>query len=264
MLAELPHPTIFAHRGASAYAPENTLAAFELALRQGADAIELDAKLCADGSIVIIHDQTVNRTTGAEGHVRQMPLSALQQLDAGTYFSPAFQGQKIPTLEEVLEAVGGKIFINIELTNYASPTDDLPEKAAALVQKFGLTDSVLFSSFNPRALLRAKKALPKTPTGLLALPGLAGAWARSWLGEWVPHQALHPERRDVTARLTRRVQSSGRRLHAYTVNDPQEMEHLFALGVDGIFTDDPLQALQVRSRFLKKPQESRDDSRTLV
>jgi glycerophosphoryl diester phosphodiesterase len=91
MLTELPRPTIFAHRGASAYAPENTLAAFELALRQGADAIELDAKLTRDGHIVVIHDQTVDRTTEGRGRVKDMTLAELRKLDAGSHFDVAFQ-----------------------------------------------------------------------------------------------------------------------------------------------------------------------------
>jgi glycerophosphoryl diester phosphodiesterase len=255
MFAGLPRPTIFAHRGASAYAPENTLAAFELAVRQNAEAIELDAKLSADGAIVVIHDQTVDRTTGVSGSVRQMPLSALRLLDAGSHFDIAFRGQKIPTLEEVFETVGGKIFINVELTNYASPGDDLPDKAAALVQQFNLAGSVMFSSFNPRALRQAKKILPQVPAGLLALPGLGGAWARSRFGQWVPHQALHPELRDVTPRLVQRIHRSRRRIHVYTVNFRQDMERLFALGVDGIFTDDPLLALQVRRESSSNRQE---------
>ncbi|HBY09528.1 MAG TPA: glycerophosphodiester phosphodiesterase, partial [Chloroflexi bacterium] len=122
----LPRPAIFAHRGASAYAPENTLAAFKLAVDQGADAIELDAKLCADGQIIVIHDQTVERTSNGAGKVADLPLSALQELDAGSWFGLEFKGEPIPTLDEVFEAVGQKIFINIELTNYASPRDLLP------------------------------------------------------------------------------------------------------------------------------------------
>ena len=126
MLESLTKPTIFAHRGASAHAPENTLASFELAVTQGAEAIELDAKLTADGQIVVFHDQTVNRTTNGSGKVLELPLAALKELDAGHWFDTSFQGITIPTLEEVFEAVGRKIFINVELTNYASPGDQLP------------------------------------------------------------------------------------------------------------------------------------------
>lgn len=247
MLADLPIPTIFAHRGASAYAPENTLAAFQLAVQQQADAIELDAKLSADGQIMVIHDQTVNRTTGADGRVAEMSLAALRELEAGSYFAPHFQGEKIPTLEEVFETVGKQIFINVELTNYVSPNDDLPAKVVRLVQQFNLSARVLFSSFNPRALQQAHRLLPEVPLGFLALPGVKGSLARSWFGRLVPHQALHPEVSDTTASLIQRTHRSGRRVHVYTVNQPQDMQRLFSLGVDGIFTDDPLLALRIRS-----------------
>jgi glycerophosphoryl diester phosphodiesterase len=147
----LPRPTVFAHRGASAYAPENTLAAFSLALRQEADGIELDAKLTKDGHVVVIHDPTVYRTTGAQGWVKDMTLAELRALDAGSHFDVAFKGEQIPTLDEVLSAVGRLAFVNIELTNYVSPFDELPEKAARIVKKHNLADRVMFSSFNPVA-----------------------------------------------------------------------------------------------------------------
>ena len=180
ILDQLSKPAIFAHRGSSAHAPENTLAAFELAIRHGADAIELDAKLSADGHVVVIHDQTVDRTTDGTGKVRELTLAQLSELDAGSYFDIAFRREPIPTLEQVFQAVGYGILINVELTNYASPTDPLPEKVAGLVRKFGLEKRVLFSSFNPLALVRIRRILPEVPVGLLALPGLDGAWARSW------------------------------------------------------------------------------------
>jgi len=245
MFNQLPHPTIFAHRGSSAHAPENTLAAFELAVRHGADAIELDAKLTADGEVVVIHDQTVDRTTQGTGNVRKMTLAQLRELDAGSHFDIAFRGEPIPTLEAVFEVVGKSILINIELTNYAAPTDRLPEKVSQLVKRHGLEKRVMFSSFNPIALIRAHKYLPGVPVGLLAFPGRNGWMARSRMAGLVPHQALHPEVKDVTPALIKRVQGSGRRIHAYTVNDPETMRYLYEWGIDGIFTDDPVIARQI-------------------
>jgi len=127
LLFDLPRPVIFAHRGASRFAPENTLAAFNLAVQQGSDAIELDAKLTADGHIVVFHDQTLERTTSATGKIRERTLSELKGLDAGGHFDISYQNDRIPTLEEVFEAVSQRIFVNVELTNYASPYDRLPE-----------------------------------------------------------------------------------------------------------------------------------------
>jgi len=110
MLKDLPKPAVIAHRGACAYAPENTLAAFELAVQQQADAIELDATLSADGHVVVIHDTTVNRTTDGSGAVNNLSLAAIKELDAGSYYDIAFRGERIPTLSEVFETVGKKIF----------------------------------------------------------------------------------------------------------------------------------------------------------
>src|SRR5512132_2581784 len=103
MLTSLLQPIIFAHLGASANAPENTLAAFELALEQNADAIELDVKLSADGQVIVIHDPTVDRTTGSHGRVKDLSLAELRSLDAGSFFSEKYTGEKIPTLEEEFE-----------------------------------------------------------------------------------------------------------------------------------------------------------------
>jgi glycerophosphoryl diester phosphodiesterase len=241
--SDLPRPTVFAHRGSSAHAPENTLAAFQLALSQGAPALELDAMLTADGQVVVIHDDTVDRTTNGSGQVHRLPLAAIKEFEAGLSFGPAFKGEKIPTLAEVFETVGRRIFINIEIKNYASPLDSLPSRIATLVQKFNLAEYVLFSSFNPLALLKIRRLLPQVPCGLLIFHGSGGSWARGWLGLRFPCQALHPDLRDVTPSFVASTHRSGRRMHVYTVNQPDEMKRLFDLGIDGIFTDDPPLAL---------------------
>lgn len=249
MLHEQHHSMIFAHRGASVYAPENTLAAFELAVDQKADAIELDAKRCASGEIIVFHDQTIDRTTEGSGKVLDLSLAALKQLDAGSWFDNRFKGENIPTLNEVFEAVGKKIYINVELTNYATPLDDLPDKAVELVQKHGLQDNVLFSSFNPLALRRAKKLLPEIPIGLLAFPGIRGAWARTCPAKFVAYQALHPEVADTTGKLIKKQHKKGRKVFVWTVNSPEKMELLFNWNVDGIITDDPLLAQKIRKQI---------------
>jgi glycerophosphoryl diester phosphodiesterase len=247
---ELPTPAIFAHRGASAYAPENTLAAFELALRQGADGIELDAKLSADNQVMVIHDQSVDRTTTHKGRVRDLRLVDLRKMDAGSHFDIAFQGEPIPTLEEVFKAVGQLTIINVELTNYASPTDDLPEKVAELVKRHRLNQRVIFSSFNPIALARIRRLIPEAPLGLLALPGRKGYLARAWVGRLLGYQNLHPELSDVKPSLVDGLHKRGRKIFVYTVNQEADMHRMFSMGVDGIFTDDPVLAEKVRQWVL--------------
>lgn len=246
MLTSLPQPIIFAHRGASAHAPENTLAAFELALAQNADAIELDVKLSADGQVMVIHDTTVNRTTGSHGRVTELSLAQLKSLDAGSFFSSQYSGEKIPTLQEVFEALGQRTFINVELTNYNTPRDHLVDTVCALVKKFGLQKRVMFSSFFASNLSKARAYLPDVPRGLLAFSGLLGAWARSFGFAFGRYQALHPNIQDVTPQQIQRVHRLQRRIHVWTVNAPQDMRRLFQWRVDAVFTDDPQLAVQVR------------------
>lgn len=246
MLDSLPQPVIFAHRGASAHAPENTLAAFELALAQHAEGIELDVKLTADGQVVVIHDATVNRTTGSHGRVKDLSLAQLQSLDAGSFFSEKYRGEKIPTLEEVFETVGKRAFINVELTNYNTPRDQLVETVCMLVKKFGLQKRVIFSSFLASNLSKARAYLPGVPRGLLAFHGLLGAWARSFGFAFGRYHALHPNLKDVTPEQVQRVHRLQRRIHVWTVNAAEDMRRLFGWGVDAIITDDPPLAVQVR------------------
>ncbi len=239
-----PRPCIFAHRGASAYAPENTLAAFELALEHGAPALELDVKLSADGHVVVIHDPTVDRTTNGRGKVARLTLAELRTLDAGSFFSEKYRGEKIPTLEEVFELVGKRALINIELTNYTTPRDSLVEEVCRLVREHRMEEYVLFSSFLPGNLRQAALLLPEVPRGLLVLPSWKGIWARFafFFGDY---QALHPYLSDVTPHQIASVHRIGRRVHVWTVNEPALMRRLLKWGVDGIFTDDPPLALQI-------------------
>lgn len=243
MLTQIRPPFYFAHRGASAHAPENTLAAFELALKQGAPAIEFDVKLTADRQVVIHHDQTLDRATNGSGSITKQPLAALRELDAGSKFSADFRGEKIPTLDEVFESLGGKLFMNVELTNYASPFDGLVDEVVRLVRKHSLEGQVLFSSFFPTNLTRARQLLPSVPRGQLFLPGGSGWWQRV-AARFMSLQAEHPFKGDVSAAVAHRAHAKNRHVYTWTVNDPAEMKSLRAVGVDAIFTDDPLLANQ--------------------
>ncbi|PKN89710.1 MAG: hypothetical protein CVU45_06265, partial [Chloroflexi bacterium HGW-Chloroflexi-7] len=156
MFKNFTKTVIFAHRGACALAPENTFASFELAVTHQADAVELDAKLSKDGVVMVIHDPTLDRTTNGTGKVNEHTLAELKTLDAGTKFNAKFAGEKIPTLEEVFEAVGKKVLVNVELTNYSSPKDDLIAKVADVVKRQNMQNRVLFSSFIPKNLTMIK------------------------------------------------------------------------------------------------------------
>jgi glycerophosphoryl diester phosphodiesterase len=244
-LENLPAPILFAHRGSKAHAPENTLASFRLAVEQRADAIELDVKLTRDGYVVVLHDQTVDRTTNGHANLSDLTLEEVKRLDAGSFFGAQYAGEQIPTLDEVFVTVGKQVFINVELTNYATPRDRLVEKVAQIIRRHGQVDNVLFSSFLSLNLLSARRLLPDVPVGYLANEGLGGAVARSTNGQRIAPHIIHPYVNDATDDFVRKQHAIGRRVHVWTVNDPKDMQRLFNLGIEGIFTDDPLLARSV-------------------
>ena len=221
-------PKIIAHRGANAYAPENTIGAFKLALEQGADGIELDVMLSKDGQLVVIHDDSVDRTTDGIGLVKSKTLEELKSLDAG-------EGQRIPTLEEVFEQFGGRLIINVELKNYASIFDSLPFKVARLVKNHQLEESVIISSFNPFNLPRFHKKLPEVPVGLLTQPKTA----KKWIWRLFDYDALHPHFSDVVQVLVASLHKRNRKVNVWTVDEPNEIRRLTGLNVDSIITNDP-------------------------
>lgn len=238
-------PLIVAHRGSSAHAPENTLAAFRLAAEQGAHAVELDAKLSADGQVVVIHDKTVDRTTRGTGAIHDLTLAKMKTLDAGSFFGEQFAGERIPTLEEVFAEVGQRVLINVELTNYAAPLDNLVACVADLVSNFHLEERILFSSFHPLNLYRAAQLLPEVPRAILAGPDRSGWWARSLMMRPVSPEAVNPYFSDASAFYIQRQHENCRKVYVWTVDDPAEMLRLVHDGADGIITDDPLLALKV-------------------
>lgn len=247
MWSDLQRPIIIAHRGDKTHAPENTLAAFKMAAENRADAIEFDVKLTSDGRIIVLHDPTVNRTTNGKGKISQLPFAAVRELDAGAWFSEQFRGECIPTLDEVFETVGRRLYMNIELTNYATPLDNLVPKVVELIKKHALQSHMLFSSFFARNLTMTRKLLPEVPRGLLCMRGIKGAWGRNftWRGDYF---GLHPYWTDIDPGLVNRVQAAGKRVYAWTVNPEEELKKMIGLGVDAIITDDPVLALRLLGR----------------
>jgi glycerophosphoryl diester phosphodiesterase len=163
-------PLVIAHRGSSAYAPENTLAAFQLAAEQQADAIELDVDLTRDGHVVVMHDAAIDRTTDGSGYVGDLTLTEIRQADAGAWKDAAFKGERVPLLEEVLEAVGQQLLINVEIKDRSLLGNGLEAQVAALIAKHNLIDRVLISSFNPFSLRRVKRSDARLACGLLHAP----------------------------------------------------------------------------------------------
>jgi glycerophosphoryl diester phosphodiesterase len=249
MFKSLTTPVIIGHRGACRYAPENTLASFKMAVEQRAPAIEFDVKLTGDDQIVVIHDPTVTRTTNGQGSVARLSLQEIKQLDAGSWFSDAYIGERIPTLEEVFDGVGGSVLMNIELTNYTTPSDRLVDKVVELVKVKKMEDRVYFSSFLATNLIKARKLLPGCGIGYLTYAGPPGLLQRIFQPPPRTINSLNPNHGSVSQRLVDREHRLGRRVLVYTVNDAEQMRKLFGLGVDGIFTDDPLTGNQVAVEF---------------
>ena len=239
-----------AHRGASAYAPANTLAAFRRAEELGADGVELDVHLSADGALVVIHDFTVDATTDGHGRVRDMTLAELKRLDAGSWFDPRFAGERIPTLEEVVEALGERMILNIELKSPSWRSEGLEQAVVELVEARRLDRRVILSSFNPWTVWRLRRLAPHLTIGLLYDANLALPLRRAWLRPLLRPKALHPHHRLVTARYVAWAHAKGYRVYTWTVNDPAEMRRLIALQVDGIITDRP----DVLRREIEKEQ----------
>ena len=245
LIYQIPAPIIFAHRGASRYAPENTLSAFQLAFEQGARAIELDVKLSRDGEVVVFHDLTLDRTTNGKGLLKDFSFDELNQLDAGSYFHQKFHNEKIPTLSQVLDLVNGKYLVNIELTNYSTLGDELISKVAVIVKKKSVQNSIIFSSFSPGNIFKIKRELPEVPAALLIPPGIIGSIMQSDLYRRISPEFIHVHIQSIKKGSIDREHRRHRRVNVWTVNEESQMQYLISAGVDGIFTDDPPLALQV-------------------
>ncbi|HTP07222.1 MAG TPA: glycerophosphodiester phosphodiesterase family protein [Anaerolineae bacterium] len=238
-------PLVIAHRGSSAYAPENTLAAFQLAAEQEADAIELDADLTRDGHVVVMHDATIDRTTDGHGSVADLTLEEIRRADAGTWKSVEFTGGRVPLLEEVFEAVGQQLLINVEIKGMAWRGNGLEAQVAALIEKHDLLDRVILSSFNPLALRRVKQIDSRLACGLLVAPDLPFYLRDAWLAPLIPHlNARHPHHSQVDRAVVERFHAQGLIVNVWTVNQGSVVRAMVKAGVDGIIGDDPVMIRQ--------------------
>lgn len=234
--------TSIAHRGASAYAPENTMAAFEKAVEMGADYIEVDVQMSRDGVPVIFHDDTLERTTNGEGSLSVYTLEELKSLDAGSWFDKEFAGETIPTLDEVLAAYGGRIKILVELK---SPElyPGIEEKVVEALKKHHLvnpgSDDIIIQSFNHASVMKSKQLLPEIPHGVLVGKDWKNVSDRQ-LEEFASYaDYFHPNLNIVTSELVDRVHQTGMTINPYTITKKSEAKKLYDLGVDGLITDYP-------------------------
>lgn len=227
----------FAHRGASAVCPENTMAAFRKALELGATGIETDVQMTKDGKLILIHDESVNRTTNGQGLVKDYTLEEIQQLEAGSWFQESFRGEHLPSLEELLLLTKDKeTIINIELKNGIIQYPELEERVIATIRSFGMEDRIVISSFNHYSLVKCKSIAPEIRTGILYMEGLYEPWEYA---KTVCADALHANKYAVLPEWIEEAKASGIVYHPFTVNDSEEMKRLIAAKVAGIITDHP-------------------------
>jgi glycerophosphoryl diester phosphodiesterase len=232
-------PLNIGHRGAPHVAPENTLVSFEAAREMGADGVELDVTLCADGEVVVIHDDTVDRTTNGGGLLRDLFLDDIKSLDAGSWFAPNFAGERIPTLREVLEWARDGMLLNIELKGVSMRSDGLEQRVIQLIREYQLQGRAILSSFNPFALRRVKRMASELETGLLYSSDLPLFLRRAWLRPFSQPDALHPHHLLVSDPYMRWARQNGYRVNAWTVDRAEDMARLISYGVDMIITNRP-------------------------
>ena len=225
----------FAHRGASALAPENTLAAFQAAVDRGCSWIGTDLRLTADDVPVLLHDASLDRTTSGRGDLGKMPLAQVQRLDAGGWFGRTFRGERIPTLAEALEWSRGRCGLNLEIKEELRPVD-LIEQVARIVRGERALDRILFSSFRVADLRRLRGAFLRARIAWLASRNSRGLTA---LVRREGISALHPKDALVSRRIVRRCHRFGLAVHVWVVNRRARLLELDSMGVDGVMTDDP-------------------------
>ncbi len=234
-------PLVLGHRGASAAAPENTLAAFRLALEQGADGVELDVWRCGTGEVVVHHDADTVRTSGAARRVSRASLGELRALDVGSWKDARFRGERIPLLTEVLEELPGAV-VNVELKSSGLPDLALARAVARVLRSTAAEERCIVSSFDYVTLAAFRAAAPRVPAGVLFAADQRW-WARELVGtRLLRPRAVHPEASLVTPERARRWAERGLAIDAWTVDAAEEVVRLCRLGVAAIITNEPAAA----------------------
>jgi len=235
-------PMVIAHRGFSGQYPENTLSAFQAAIDIGVDAIELDVTLSSDRHLVVIHDDTLDRTTDGTGKVKHRSLAELKKLDAGSWFDPRFNYEKIPTLEEVLDLAGDRIKINIEIKPEIyepdHPSDSAETQVMSLVQSKNLIESVLISSFQPEILRRLGYLEHHLKIALLLESFIDNEKDLSFFKS-LNSVSLNPNFEKLSSDNIDSIHRNNFKVIPYTVNEESQMRRMLEWGVDGMFTNHP-------------------------
>lgn len=240
---------VMAHRGASTEAPENTMAAFQKAIDDMADYIELDVQLTNNGEVIVMHDSNAYRTTGVDANIVNMTYKEVKTLDAGSWFSDEYVGENVPSLKEVLELTQGKIKLNIEL----KPADNgtaLAKNTVRLIEKYNMVNDCVITSFSESALKAVKTYNQEIKVGYI-LSAAYGDFYDMKNVDFFSVNAAFLSKRTIDA-----IHNSGKRVYAWTVNNKEAIKNLTNKGVDGIITDNPVLA--------RETIYSRDTSETII
>ena len=241
-LALFQNPTVMAHRGLSADAPENTLYAFSDAISVGADFIELDVQQTRDGVLVVMHDSNLKRTTGMNKDIWDVDYADIQNLDAGSWFDPAYANARIPTLEETLQFVDKRAKLNIEIKPTKHGSDTLEQDVAELITRYQYTDACYVTSFSYGSLKKVKEANPEIRTGYLMSVAYGQFYSLKYADAFSLNKVF------VTSQVVNAAHQQGKQIFAWTVNSMSEVRSLCNLHVDSIITDDPVMVQNVISR----------------
>ncbi|MBL5871984.1 glycerophosphodiester phosphodiesterase [Bacillus sporothermodurans] len=241
---------IFAHRGSAGTHPENTMESFIAAEKSGAEGLELDVHLSKDGEIVVIHDETVDRTTNGKGFVHQLTVAELKELNASykfKTFQSFIRSPKIPTLKEVFEWMrGNNLLCNIEMKNGKIMYPLLEEKVIQLIRDYRYEERIIISSFNHYSLVRCYQLAPELETAPLYSDGLYMPWIYA---KAIHSKGLHPNFKAAPNMIIQEAMANGIAVRPYTVNKESDMERLIAIQCSAIITDYPEKAFKIRKSF---------------
>ena len=239
------NPIIIAHRGGAKLAPENTLASFDNAIALGVDMIEIDVHLSKDAEIIVIHDETLNRTTNGSGEIKDLTLHDIKKYDAGSWFGEDFKNEKVPTLAETLQTINGQCKLLIEIKGGDERYPGLEEKIIQTIKEHNATKWVIVQSFNKNSILRIKEMYPELMTYYLLGRNFNEFYSeisdQMSKGNNVEREfnGVAPHYKSLDKNKVAFLHNAGYGVFTFTVNDKSDMQKVIEIGVDGVITDSP-------------------------
>jgi len=230
-------PAVIGHRGGRKWAPENTLAAFKKCLDAEIDGIELDVQRCKTGELIVIHDDTVKRTTNGNGSVDQMSYEEIEKLDAGNWFSSEFKGEKVPTLQSVLDLVDGRLLVNVEIKNAPVRYLGIEEDVIHILDRYKFPDKIMISSFDHEVL---RAIHDQTAKYKLALLTVGTPYDLKGYAKAVGAKAWNPSFSELREDSVKSAERDELEVNVWTVNSQNDWRRAADMGVTSIITDDPL------------------------